>query len=91
MTNELQQMREYAQMLDCAETREDYGRIYEDMAGYDCAADDPDAGVEYLRELCRGYLKEWADSAGIHCEDVFNPCVTDDERSYGPWGGVCVS
>lgn len=85
---ELDLMREYAQMLEYTETREDCGRLYEEMVGYDCAAEDPSASVEDLRDMCRDYIKEWAFSVGVHCEDVLNPTVSDESRSYGPWGGA---
>jgi hypothetical protein len=53
------------------------------------AADDPSASFEALRNLCLAYLKEECLSAGIDCEDVLNPTVSDEERSLGPWGGTC--
>ncbi len=83
---QLERLREYAQRMEFAETREDLGRLYEDIVGYNLLDDEPDATEEHLREMCDGFLREECYSLGIHCEDVFNPCVTDSTRSNGPWG-----
>lgn len=82
----LNKLREYAERIDLAETRDDLGKIYEDMVGYDITTEDPQSTVSELRDLCRDYLKELCYAEGIHCDDVFDPCVSDDDRSYGPWG-----
>jgi len=81
----LNRLREYAEWIDLADNREELGKIYEDMVGHDLDTDAPDATLEDLRDLCRDCLREECYSLGIHCEDVLNPCVTDDARSNGPW------
>lgn len=84
--HELSAMRDYAQMIEYAETREDFGALYLVMVGYDCALDNPGASADELRKLCCDYIKEWSRENGVNCDDVFDPCVSDDDRSYGPWG-----
>ena len=83
---QLARLREYAERIELAETREELGKIYEDIVGYDLFKEEPDATEKYLRDMCEGFLREECDSLGIDCDDVFNPCVTDDTRSYGPRG-----
>lgn len=82
-------LREYAQKLEYAESQEDLRKLYEEMSGHNSAADDPSASFEDLRKLCHDYLKEECFSAGIHCDDVLNPTVSDEERSLGPWRSAC--
>lgn len=83
---QLERLREYAERIQLAETREELGSLYEDIVGYNLLEEEPDATEEYLRDMCDGFLREECYSLGIHCEDVFDPCVTDDTRSYGPRG-----
>jgi hypothetical protein len=80
----LDRLREYAQRVELSETREDLGKLYEDIVGYNLLEDEPDATIEHMRDMCAGFLREECYSLGIHCEDVFNPCVTDETRSNGP-------
>ena len=83
---QLARLREYAERIELAETREELGKLYEDIVGYDLFKEEPNATEKYLRDMCEGFLREECDSLGIDCDDVFNPCVTDDTRSYGPRG-----
>jgi hypothetical protein len=83
---QLERLREYAQRMELAETREDLDALYVDIVGYSLLEDEPDATEEHLRDMCDGFLREECYSLGIHCDDVFNPCVTDGTRSNGPWG-----
>lgn len=82
---QLERLREYAQRIELAETREDLGRLYEDIVGYDLFKEEPDATEEYLRDMCDGFIREECYALGIHCDDVFESYATDNSRSNGPW------
>jgi hypothetical protein len=80
----LTELREAYQALEGAETRADVGRVYETLAGYDIAAEQPDDDVDTLREYVNDYICEVCYEYGIHILDVTGESVSDDSRSYGP-------
>ena len=80
----LAELREHYAMLEGAETRADVGRIYESLAGYDIAAEQPDDDMETLRGFVTDYIRECCYEYGIHWLDVTGESVSDDSRSNGP-------
>ncbi len=45
---QLERLREYAQRMELAETREDLDALYVDIVGYSLLEDEPDATEEHL-------------------------------------------
>jgi hypothetical protein len=70
MTDYIKGLRQDAQAFLCATSREEIGKLYAQLVGHDCAADDPDADIEDLRQLGVDYVKECCYSRGIHCRQV---------------------
>lgn len=66
----LAELRQHFAMLEGAKTRADVGRIYESLAGYDIAAEQPDDDVETLRGFVTDYIRECCYEYGIHWLDV---------------------
>lgn len=80
----LRELQEHYARLEGAETRADIGRIYESLAGYDIAAEQPDDDAETLRGFVADYIRECCYEYGIHWLDVTGESVSDESRSYGP-------
>jgi hypothetical protein len=68
--NRFQEFAGYAAQLDQAKTPADVGAVYLQMVGYDCAAEDPEATLEDLLDLARGFIREFCFDCGIHTADI---------------------
>jgi hypothetical protein len=81
---DIQTLSAHVAAIQSADTREAVGLIYADLVGYDCAADDPDAGLEDLRALALGYIRECCYEEGVHVADVGLDVPDDTARAFGP-------
>jgi adenylosuccinate synthase len=61
---------DYVQQIKSATTREQIGKIYETIVGYDIADDDVNASFEDLQGLALDYMREVCAEFGVHVSRV---------------------
>jgi len=68
-----EQIREWSDtvaLIRACTTHEQISIIYEDIVGYDCAQDDPDASFEELQALALDYMREVCYAYGVHVSSI---------------------